>query len=271
MIAVGADDLDGSPSITDDTVPAFSSRGNGIRNPDFVAPGVHVQSLRVPGSYIDSQYSATGAIGTRFFRGSGTSQAAAFVSGSLALMFQKYPNLTPDQAKNMLVTKTSKLPAADAQAQGSGLINMRNVAGAAPGTVSQTWTKSTGTGTLEGSRGAAHLTLDGVTLSGEQDINGAAFNAAMMATAEASNTSWSGGDWNGRSWTGAGWSGSSWAATAWSGRSWSGSTWSSRSWTVGTWSGSSWASTNWSDSSWTGATWSSRSWTGRSWTDNGWS
>ena len=271
VIAVGADDLNGSPSITDDSIPAFSSRGNGIRNPDFVAPGAHVQSLRVPGSYIDTQYGTTGAIDSRFFRGSGTSQAAAFVSGSLALMFQKYPNLTPDQAKKMLTGTTSPLKAADPQAQGNGLINMRNVAGAAPATTSQTWPTSTGTGTLEGARGDAHLDLDGVSLTGETDINGAAFNAAAMAADEEAKTSWTGGVWNGRSWAGSSWAGSSWAATAWTGSSWSGRSWAGRSWAAGTWTASGWASTNWTGSTWAGSTWSGRSWAGRSWADNAWS
>jgi len=271
VIAVGADDLNGSPSITDDTIPAFSSRGNGVRNPDFVAPGAHVQSLRVPGSYIDSQYAATGAVDSRFFRGSGTSQAAAFVSGSLALMFQKYPAMTPDQAKKMLTGTASPLKAADAQAQGSGLINMRNVAGAAPATTSQIWSKSTGAGTLEGARGDAHLDLDGVTLTGETDINGAAFNATAMAAAEAARTSWNGGVWNGRAWAGSAWAGSSWAATTWTGNDWSARTWSARTWSVGTWTGSAWTSTDWAARTWSGATWSARTWSGSVWADNVWS
>ena len=35
----------------------------------------------------------------RFFRGSGTSQAAAVVAGEAALLFQAQPKLTPDQVK----------------------------------------------------------------------------------------------------------------------------------------------------------------------------
>ena len=40
----------------------------------------------------------------RLFRGSGTSQAAAVVSGAAALLLQAYPNLTPDQVKAALVS-----------------------------------------------------------------------------------------------------------------------------------------------------------------------
>ena len=84
VIAVGASDRNGTYGNADDSIPAFSSRGDGTRNPDLVAPGTHIQSLRVPGSTIDTKYGATGAIDSQFFRGSGTSQSAALVSGSVA-------------------------------------------------------------------------------------------------------------------------------------------------------------------------------------------
>jgi hypothetical protein len=64
---------------------------DGVRNPDVVAPGDHVVSLRDPGSDPDRQYPA-GRIGDRLFRGSGTSQAAAVVYGSAAV--QTFPRST---------------------------------------------------------------------------------------------------------------------------------------------------------------------------------
>ena len=84
VLAVGAEDSGGTPSIGDDTIPSFSTRGDGVRNPDVVAPGKSLQGLRVPGSYIDTQYGGTAAFEGRYFRGSGTSQAAAVVSGAAA-------------------------------------------------------------------------------------------------------------------------------------------------------------------------------------------
>ncbi len=272
VIAVGADDLNGTTSITDDTIPAFSSHGDGKRNPDLVAPGAHVQSLRVPGSYVDTQYAGTGAIDGRFFRGSGTSQAAAFVSGSVALMLQKNPAWTPDQVKALLMTGASPLPKADARGQGKGLINMRNVAGAKdPGAATQKAVLSTGLGSLEAARGDAHLILNGVTLTGERDINGQPFNAATLAAAEAAGSSWAGGSWNGKSWAGSSWAGSSWAGSSWAGSSWAGSSWAGSSWASGTWSGSSWAGSSWAGSSWAGSSWAGKSWAGKSWADNDWS
>ncbi len=210
VIAVGADDLNDSATLKNDTIPAFSSRGNGIRNPDLVAPGAHIQSLRVPGSTIDVQHGSTGRINTRFFRGSGTSQAAAFVSGAAAMLLQSSPTLTPDQVKLFLRSNARPLPAADPQAQGTGLLDMRHMT---PPTSSgrQTWTRSTGHGSLEASRGDAHLIMDGTPLTGEQDIHGQPFNSATMAALQATGSSWAGGTWNGKSWAGSSWAGSSWA------------------------------------------------------------
>jgi serine protease AprX len=271
VIAVGADDLRGSKTQNDDVIPIFSSRGNGTRNPDLVAPGVHIQSLRVPGSAIDTRYASTGAIDGRFFRGSGTSQAAAFVSGCVALMLQKSPGLTPDQVKTMITSTAGPLPAADPQGQGAGLISMRRVAGASPGPVTaQLWTPSTGLGSLEAARGDAHLTMGGVTLSGEKDLNGKPFNAAAMAAAAANGSSWAGGTWNGSTWAGSSWAGSSWAGSSWAGSSWAGSSWAGSSWAGSFWAGSSWAGSFWAGSSWAGSSWAGSSWAGSSWAGSSW-
>ncbi|MFN2538256.1 MAG: S8 family serine peptidase, partial [Mycobacteriales bacterium] len=106
VIAVGADDPQGTDSIDNDIVPAFAQRGTAARHVDLIAPGVHVLGLRVPGASID-QANASARVGTRFFRGSGTSQAAAVVSGLVALYLQKYPSATPDQVKAGLMSTAS--------------------------------------------------------------------------------------------------------------------------------------------------------------------
>ena len=79
VIAVGQRRTATARPTADDTVSTFSNSGDGTRNPDVVAPGDHVVSLRDPGCYLDTAYPAA-RIGDRLFRGSGTSQAAAVVS-----------------------------------------------------------------------------------------------------------------------------------------------------------------------------------------------
>src|SRR5205823_12338461 len=113
-IAVGADDLNGTPSSSlDDSVPNFSSRGSSTRSVDLVAPGQSIVSLRDPGSVVDTEYPSA-VVNTRFFKGSGTSQAAAVATGAIALLLQARPDLTPDQVKALLVSTASLMPFADA-------------------------------------------------------------------------------------------------------------------------------------------------------------
>ena len=266
IFAVGASDSMGTMAPADDTVASFSSTGSNSRTPDVVAPGAHVVSLRVPGSYIDQNYGATGIVSSTLFRGSGTSEAAAFVSGAAALAIQQHPSITPAALKRLFQLNTTGL-AVSTLKQGSGEIDLFKMLGAtvyAPPTQWKTIDWSTGLGSLELSRGTDHLTRDGVVLSGNQDIFGHAFDSAQMAMLEAAGNSWSGGIWNGNNWTGNSWSGNSWSGNSWSGNSWSG-TWSGNSW-----SGNSWSGNSWSGNSWSGNSWSGNSWSGNSWSNNGW-
>ena len=225
VIAVGAEDSRGTPAIFDDTIPDFSTRGDGRRNPDIVAPGASVQGLRVPGSYVDLTYGSTAAFGERFFRGSGTSQAAAVVSGAAALLLEHRPWLSPDQVKALLMRTARTLPSANVQAQGRGLVDVQAATQALAPLTTQLFTRSTGTGTLDGARGTARLVLDGVTLSGEKDIFGKAYVSASRAAEELAETSWDGGVWNGSSWAGSSWAGSSWAGSSWASSAWATGGW----------------------------------------------
>jgi serine protease AprX len=267
VIGVGGYDTMGTTSTTDDLLGAYSAgiAHSSQRGPDFVAVGSHLQGLRVPNSFIDATH-PEGRLGTRYFRGSGTSQAAAITAGTVALILQKYPSLTPDQVKRFIATNTQALSTeTDPDYVGSGEISLNKLLTKTPASYTQNFTKATGTGSLELARGSDHLTLDGVVLSGEKDIFGRAFSSASMAALEAAGSSWSGGSWNGSSWSGSSWSGSSWSGSSWSGSSWSGRSWSGSSWSGNTWSGSSWSGSSWSGRSWSGSSWSGRSWSGGSW------
>jgi len=265
ILAVGASDSMGTATLLDDKVAAFSSTGSPSRYVDVVAPGSHIVGLRVPGSYVDQTYGATGYISDRYFRGSGTSEAAALVSGAAALAIQKFPSIDPLTLKWLFRSNTQQLSTSQS-IQGQGEINLWQMLLASPFTKKGSLPKaSTGTGTLEGARGTEHLTRDGIVLSGEQDIFGHAFDSAAMAVLEAQGSSWSGGTWNGSSWSGSSWSGSSWSGSSWSGSSWSGSSWSGSSWSGNSWSGSSWSGSSWSGSSWSGSSWSGNSWSTATW------
>jgi serine protease AprX len=250
LIAVGAADTDFSTSPSGDTVPSFSSRGDGVRNPDVVAPGVHIASLLAPGSEVATAYGDAAGVGSRLIRGSGTSQATAMVSGAAAVLLSARPYLTPDQVKALLMHTARGVSGAGPGDQGNGLISVYRALFARVGSSTQNFPVSTGGGSLDASRGTHIVMLDGVPLTGEQDIFGVAFDSAAIAGDEESQTAWTMGTWNGSVWTGSSWAGSSWAGSSWAGSSWAGSSWAGSSWAGSSWAGSSWAGSSWAGGSW---------------------
>ena len=168
VIAAGGSDSMGTPALTDDTVGAYSAsaRCGPCKRPDFVAPGSHLQGLRVPGSYID-RTEPQGAIGRRYFRGTGTSEAAAIVSGAVALVLDRYPRMEPDEVKAFLKANAVDLPGQSRLSQGRGEIDLgAMLADQPPWGRRQQHDEATGTGSLEVARGQDHLTRDGVVLGG---------------------------------------------------------------------------------------------------------
>ena len=272
VMSIGATDMQGTASLSDDLVAPFSSGGTSDRWIDIVAPGSHVVSLKSPGSWVATSFASTGTVGDRFFRGSGTSQAAAVVSGAAALIIQQRPSITPNELKNLIKTRAQLLVQESMWVQGAGALALSRVLNfRTPHENKGTSVKwSDGLGTLDSTRGSSRLVHDGVTLTGEIDIFGAPWNSAAMANLEAMAASWSGGAWNGNQWTESSWSPSSWSASSWSASSWAASSWSASSWSASSWSASSWSASSWSASSWSASSWSSSSWSSSSWSSAGW-
>nr|WP_239143856.1 S8 family serine peptidase [Actinoplanes philippinensis] len=267
VLAVGAADPNGTDTRTDDTIATFSNRGTVVRHPDLLAAGRSLVSLRVPGSYIDTQY-PTARVGDNLFRGSGTSQAAAVVSGSVALLLQQRPGLTPDQVKQLLMKAADPLAKPDPIGSGAGQLDIAEASTLImPLNATQVWAPATGLGSLEASRGTSHVadSVSGVELTGERDIFGMPWVPLTWTTAARNGKAWTGGTWNGSVWSGPGFTGTSWASSSWALVTWTGRSWAGRSWAGDTWAGRSWAGGTWTGRSWAGGTWAGRSWAGRSW------
>ena len=114
VITVGAVDDKRTIDTRDDTIAKFSSRGptlQGIQKPDLVAPGVNINSLS--NTKLDSYTSL-----------SGTSMATPLISGSLALLLNRYEDLTPEDYKLKLVEACQPLNES-IQSQGAGMLNLR--------------------------------------------------------------------------------------------------------------------------------------------------
>ena len=114
------------------------------------------------GSYLDTTYPAA-RIGDRLFRGSGTSQAAAVVSGAAALLISQRPDAHPGPGQGPAHRDGCARPGCHPGAAGQRPDRPREAATAAPAPAdaTQTFAVSTGIGSLEASRGSVHVTVGG--------------------------------------------------------------------------------------------------------------
>ena len=286
-------------------VADFSAAGT-QRIPDVMAPGNRILALAALDSRLAQEH-PDAIIDGRLLRGSGTSQAAAVVSGSAALLLQQRPDLTPDQVKALLITGAVHKRGngnngnSNDNGNGNGNGNGRGPFGgiydffeATPAdrdldptimadllddvdTLFASWDgsgrggikfdKHGGSGMVDLARSAALPSLDVTQQFVRSDGSG---------TLEASR----GGNHivlpdgtilEGEvTFTGSSWTGSSWTGSSWTGSSWTGSSWTGSSWTGSSWTGSSWTGSSWTGSSWTGSSWTGSSWTGSSWTGSSW-
>jgi serine protease AprX len=274
VLAVGASDPQDTVTgwTKNPKVADYSARGTADRHVDLLAPGRSVVSLRDPGSYVDLNYpeGRVGGDAGRLFRGSGTSQAAAVVSGAAALLIQAYPQLTPDQVKAALVSSATPVANATAVDQGAGQLNVSAALSAVKNAFAaqnpsatllaakQSYPIATGTGSLEAARGGANLVDPdtGAVLSGEVDIQGLPWDGATWSQQSAQGTSWSGGIWCRARWSGDSWTADGWARARWSGTSWSRARWSDVSWDRARWSRARWSDASWERARWSGTAWS---------------
>jgi len=298
VIAVGATDSNAKVNgwaADKATVAPFSQVGSTERHADLVAPGTSLVSARTPGSFVDVNNPSglvSGDTSGELFRGSGTSEAAAVVSGSVALLLQAYPDLTPDQVKYALTSSADPLTNADETAAGAGTLDLtgalrtaKHLSGTNKNSTTlqteavQDFPTSTGQGSIDAARAGYFLVdADGNDLTGEIDVQGNAWDAAAWWQATSTLSAWSGGKWLGVTWTGDNWAPASfdlasgrWSSGRWSSGRWSSGRWSSANWDSGRWSSGRWSSGRWSIANWDSGRWSSGRWSSGRWSSGRWS
>jgi serine protease AprX len=131
VITVGALNTWNTVKRDDDTVASYSSRGptryDMLLKPDVVAPGNKIVSLEAAGSYLATNYKNLHVAGSgtnAYSMMSGTSMAAAMVSGGAALLLQSTPSLTPRHVKVALQVTAEFMPEAGLVAAGTGSVNL---------------------------------------------------------------------------------------------------------------------------------------------------
>jgi len=210
----------------------------------------------------------------RFFKGSGTSQSAAVVSGAAALLISQRPWLSPDQVKDILRRSAQTVPEASVDAQGAGSLDLA----AAYATSSRSVTAAkvhAGGGSLDQARGRFKVKKNGVVLTGELDIFGQPVatgvdTAPTPGTDILTGATWAGGAWTGSPLLGATWAGDRWAGATWAGATWAGATWAGATWAGATWAGATWAGNSWAGATWAGATWADAQWANDLWSSSSW-
>jgi serine protease AprX len=135
VLTVGASSHNGTISRADDSVAPFSSRGPSYidysAKPDVVAPGVGIESLADPSSLLFETHPTARLWGTvdtatpPYLSLTGTSMSAPVVAGTVALMIQANPSLTPNLVKAILQYTAEHRLRYNELTQGAGFLNAR--------------------------------------------------------------------------------------------------------------------------------------------------
>jgi serine protease AprX len=262
VVTVGAADDRGTASPRDDTLAAFSSWGTADSNakPDLLAPGRRIVSIRVQGSALDSLFPDRVVVahnGSTYIRLSGTSMAAPVVSGAIALVLQRRPNLSPDQVKAVLVGTAQPFGQDSGvvlpnPAAGSGLLDAFAAAARAP-----TGTAPPGsTEILPGApviESVAQATRFAPANRGLRPAN--TFARAMFRVLYGSPLRWKDPTLGGILWGSLTWDSVAWDSVAWDNYDWDSVAWDSIAWDSVAWDSIAWDSVAWDSVAWDSVAW----------------
>jgi serine protease AprX len=249
-ITVGAVDTHGTPERSDDTVATYSSRGptayDLLIKPDVAAPGSHIASAEAAGGYLARTYPerhVTGSGTNGIFQLSGTSMAAAVVSGAASLLLDDRVGIRPSDIQSVLEVTASFMPSGGLLGSGAGEVNI-----------------IAAVQVVEDRPKRGHLPT--TELAGEEIIP----SGWLILSADAQGLGSGSIVWTGAKTASIVWSGTSGSSIVWTGLAnsivWTGATGSSIVWTGTTGNSIVWTGATGNSIVWTGAAGSSIVWTG---------
>jgi serine protease AprX len=272
LLTAGALDEHGNDDRADDAVADFSAKGSGFSKdkPDLVAPGVSIMSTAAPDSVALTQ-AAPGTVSEDglYMRGSGTSMAAAMVTGAAAAVLAANPDMEPSGVKALLMSTAYDLTSADGA--GSGGLDLGSALKQAPHFPTEV--RPGRAGGAVGDWGPAEVDAEAWAAfadaweSGDFDAVKAAWDAVSWQTQQWASRMWMlavladslslpAEAFQARSSAARSWAFDEWMARSWAARSWAARSWAARSWATDDWAARSWAARSWATSEWDAGAWS---------------
>jgi subtilisin family serine protease len=194
VITVGAVDDFGTANTSDDVLASFSAYGTteaGFPKPDLVAPGKNIVSLLASNQSLlarmfpDHLVFGGPMFRSDYFRLSGTSMSAAVVSGSVALLLEDEPNLTPDQVKFRLMETAADF-----------------------------------SGPVPGSAGAGYLDIYTAVHAETVESANTGVAASSLLWSGSDPLTWNSVAWNSVAWNSVAWNSVAWNSVAWNSVAW---------------------------------------------------
>jgi serine protease AprX len=178
-----------------------------------VAAGVNLLGEMPSDSLIGQQF-PDARQGNGLFRGSGTSQSTAVVSGVAALYLQSHKWAGPSQVKAAIRDAASGIPGA--KTDGQGLVSIPSGASYSP-------------------FGTGESSLNLVQWYSTVSVWGPFWTTDAWDTRHWTAKHWTVDVWDTRHWTSDAWSAKHWTAKHWTAKHWASDAWDCRHWTAAIW------------------------------------
>jgi len=238
IVTVGSTDDLQTLALTDDAVAWFSSWGTpagSTARPDLIVDGRRIVSLRVPGSTIDTQlpdHLVTASNGTTFTRLTGTSMSTAVVSGAVALLLERNPNLKPDQVKKILTSSVQRFgPGAPPASAGAGMLDAYAAVNSG----------------VRSSANVGQRQADALARTLYSALYG---QPLVWKNLTYLGTNWLNLTWQTLPWTQAAWDNIAWDDIAWDNIAWDDIAWDNIAWDNIAWDNIAWDNSEWNDIAW---------------------